>query len=224
MSDPKLEGHRLLLMTSLSKNDGTLSSGTLPSDPNRNIRVRYIPQTQLEEFLPVNQNRVLGLIEYGRPLPEVIAPKLPSISVNMRQLHHPSLTECWTTDSPIKKATIQGVQVAHNELVAFGCLQDEDINHLGLEKGVYSVYSRLFDILSLLGYPHLYRIWNYFPEINLEQEGLERYQSFCVGRHRAFSELDKDFKSDSAGGECGRDACGVLSALLFGGKTNGPSS
>jgi len=59
---------------------------------------------------------------------------------------------------------------------------------------VYSAYSRILDTLSVLGYPHLFRIWNYFPAINAKQQGLERYKRFCIGRHRAFSERYKEYK------------------------------
>lgn len=33
---------------------------------------------------------------------------------------------------------------------------------------------------------HLYRIWNYVPEINEETNGLENYRAFCLGRSVAF--------------------------------------
>lgn len=33
---------------------------------------------------------------------------------------------------------------------------------------------------------HLYRIWNYVPQINVETEGLEHYRGFCKGRSLAF--------------------------------------
>jgi chorismate lyase/3-hydroxybenzoate synthase len=46
-------------------------------------------------------------------------------------------------------------------------------------------YRRLFAAARALGYPHFLRIWNYFPQINRECEGLERYRAFCAGRHQA---------------------------------------
>ncbi len=33
---------------------------------------------------------------------------------------------------------------------------------------------------------HLYRIWNYVPQINAEHAGLEHYRAFCAGRSDAF--------------------------------------
>jgi len=110
-------------------------------------------------------------------------------------LNEPPLSEIWTSPLPISPHTVNGVHVAFNEAVGFGSIQGEGLNGIGLEEDVFSVYSRLFETLSLLGYPHLYRIWNYFPAINSEQKGLERYKRFCMGRHRAFSERYRDFQS-----------------------------
>jgi chorismate lyase/3-hydroxybenzoate synthase len=44
-----------------------------------------------------------------------------------------------------------------------------------------------------MGYPHLLRIWNYFPGINSLVDGLERYQHFCVGRYQALAERFSSF-------------------------------
>ena len=46
-----------------------------------------------------------------------------------------------------------------------------------------SLYRR---VLSVTRGRHLYRIWNYVPEINVESNGLENYRAFCQGRSLAF--------------------------------------
>ena len=46
-----------------------------------------------------------------------------------------------------------------------------------------SLYQR---ILSVTRGRHLYRIWNYVPEINAQCDGLENYRAFCQGRSLAF--------------------------------------
>jgi chorismate lyase / 3-hydroxybenzoate synthase len=50
-------------------------------------------------------------------------------------------------------------------------------------------YLELFTAIRAQGFPHPVRIWNYFPRIHDEECGLERYQSFCVGRAEALAEL-----------------------------------
>ncbi len=166
-----------------------------PLDPNQTFGVTYVPHSRLEDFLGTNSSDVLGMIEFGRPLPDISDPNHLAISVNMKQLIDPPLVEIWTSSLPVSTHTVKGVHVASNEEVVFGSIQGEDLNGIGLEGDVYSAYSRVFNTLSLLGYPHLYRMWNYFSAINAEQEGLERYKRFCIGRHRAFSEHYREFQS-----------------------------
>ncbi len=43
-----------------------------------------------------------------------------------------------------------------------------------------------FRLLDAQGLPHLWRVWNYIPDINGEQAGLERYRQFNLGRGDAF--------------------------------------
>jgi enamine deaminase RidA (YjgF/YER057c/UK114 family) len=52
-----------------------------------------------------------------------------------------------------------------------------------------SLYRR---ILALTRGQHLYRIWNYVPEINADTNGLENYRAFCQGRSLAFERLHGD--------------------------------
>jgi chorismate lyase/3-hydroxybenzoate synthase len=49
-----------------------------------------------------------------------------------------------------------------------------------------SLYRRILAVTRGL---HLYRIWNYVPEINVESNGLENYRAFCQGRSLAFEEI-----------------------------------
>ncbi|MBX3609919.1 MAG: hypothetical protein KF871_08470 [Hydrogenophaga sp.] len=47
-------------------------------------------------------------------------------------------------------------------------------------------YGQLFDLMATQGTPHLWRVWNYLPDINAEADGLERYRWFNLGRHQAY--------------------------------------
>ena len=63
-----------------------------------------------------------------------------------------------------------------------------------LKKWCIRPITAFLDSLPTLGFSDLFRIWNYFPEINGDRDGLERYQRFCMGRHQAFSEHYGDYK------------------------------
>jgi len=54
---------------------------------------------------------------------------------------------------------------------------------LDLEAATEELYGRLF---AATGGLHLHRIWNYVPQINREDGGLENYRRFCRARSVAF--------------------------------------
>jgi chorismate lyase/3-hydroxybenzoate synthase len=56
---------------------------------------------------------------------------------------------------------------------------------LGPESSARELYGRLFSVTEGL---HIYRIWNYVPQINAVTDGMENYQRFCRGRSLAFEE------------------------------------
>lgn len=64
----------------------------------------------------------------------------------------------------------------------------------GLEHATCRGYRALLAGVRAAGFPHLCRVWNYFPAINVEEHGLERYRAFCRGRHRALCEAFADFE------------------------------
>ena len=43
-----------------------------------------------------------------------------------------------------------------------------------------------------MGYPHLARLWNYLPQINVETDGLERYRQFNSARRNALIAYRRD--------------------------------
>jgi hypothetical protein len=55
-----------------------------------------------------------------------------------------------------------------------------------LQAASAEAYRRIFRLLDNQGMPHLWRVWNYLADINLETEGLERYRQFNIGRQDAF--------------------------------------
>jgi chorismate lyase / 3-hydroxybenzoate synthase len=52
-----------------------------------------------------------------------------------------------------------------------------------LESAARGLYDRLLEVTEGL---HLYRIWNYVPQINASTGGMENYRLFCRGRSLAF--------------------------------------
>jgi len=103
------------------------------------------------------------------------------------------LAEVWTSTLPVTYHQADGIHCAMNEGVLFGALQLEESAATLLDTVTYTAYRRLLVQARALGYPHLLRVWNYFPHINRESDGLERYQRFCAGRYQALAEGLSDF-------------------------------
>jgi chorismate lyase / 3-hydroxybenzoate synthase len=49
------------------------------------------------------------------------------------------------------------------------------------------IYGELLQLTEHAGYPHLLRAWHAIPDIHGDEDGLERYQQFCLGRQKAFA-------------------------------------
>ena len=59
-----------------------------------------------------------------------------------------------------------------------------------IESATEAAYTRLFGLITSAGFPYPFRIWNFIPKINVGDGDQEEYKKFCVGRLRAFSQLD----------------------------------
>jgi chorismate lyase/3-hydroxybenzoate synthase len=86
------------------------------------------------------------------------------------------------------------MRLAMNGAVLFGYRPGTELPGESLDALIYRIYRHILGHIRALGYPHLLRVWNYFPGINRDQDGLERYQRFCLGRYQAFTELEADFQ------------------------------
>jgi chorismate lyase/3-hydroxybenzoate synthase len=125
---------------------------------------------------------MLGAIAFGTDGDPSRAGRLP-VSVNMPPLSESTLVEVWVSNQPVTFESTAGVSIAYNDDVMFGCIRVEDGGLL--DAASRRCYQTLHDACRSRGYPHLLRVWNYFPHINNEEAGLERYRRFNVGRHDA---------------------------------------
>ncbi len=61
----------------------------------------------------------------------------------------------------------------------------EEIDEPRFATQVEHLYRALYAFLKSTGHPHPLRIWQYIERIHTPYQGLDRYQRFCAGRHRA---------------------------------------
>lgn len=74
----------------------------------------------------------------------------------------------------------------------FGCVSISEsitglkVNTTPLHIATETAYREIFAVQDRLEYATLLRVWNYFPAINKETYGIERYRQFNIGRQNAF--------------------------------------
>jgi chorismate lyase/3-hydroxybenzoate synthase len=171
--------------------------GSAQLNPISNIhafRIAYVETARLEALLKASPSTILGIVRHDRSpwQPDNVA-ACPVVCLDLPQFNGAPLAEVWTSTLPVTYHQADGVHCAMNEEVLFGALQMEETPGTLLDTVTYTAYQRLLVQARALGYPHLLRVWNYFPHINRESDGLERYQRFCAGRYQALAEGLSDF-------------------------------
>lgn len=105
------------------------------------------------------------------------------------------LTEYWsllhltTEDANQRQCHATGTEgwCADGENLFAACLVPDGPELAPVSK---QAYMRLIQLAEQLGYANIYRIWNYVGRINdPNNNGLERYRDFCLGRADAFEAL-----------------------------------
>lgn len=111
---------------------------------------------------------------------------LPFARVDMPVVGSDRLYELWFAGAPVRRERRGRLQLAHDGQVLFGCTAIPPESGLEYDALIYREYCAIFDALDALGYPNLIRAWHYLPDIHLDEDRLERYKRFSLGRHEAF--------------------------------------
>ncbi len=158
------------------------------------FRTGYVETARLDTLLKASPSNFLGIVRHDRsPWEPNGLGACPVVCLDLPQFNGPPLAEVWTSTLPVTYHQAEGIHCAMNDEVLFGALQVEEPPGSLLDTVTSTAYRRLLFQARALGYPHLLRVWNYFPHINRESDGLERYQRFCAGRHQALAEGLLDF-------------------------------
>ncbi|MGH8169949.1 MAG: hypothetical protein ACRETJ_05365 [Steroidobacteraceae bacterium] len=104
----------------------------------------------------------------------------------------PEVLEVWRAGSSAQPGSHGRVRYAHCGDLLFGSLAVHEAElasasgtppRTPLELATDLAYREMYATLAALDAPHLVRVWNYIPDINLETHGLERYRQFNTARH-----------------------------------------
>jgi chorismate lyase / 3-hydroxybenzoate synthase len=154
------------------------------------------------------------------------SPRLPANDVPVADIRTPVLgsrgapqpgevCEIWRTHQRVESGQIARVHYRRGGEVLFGCISIAEIERReangdssSLQTATSEAYREIFATLDELAYPHLLRVWNYLPQINVDTHGMERYRQFNSARRRALA-------------ASGRDVTGNVPAACALGSVNG---
>jgi len=144
-----------------------------------------------EAWAAARSSLLLGGVGYQMPLDRaplsLAAVQMPALSPNAAEI------DAWLVDGPVRHGETSRVHWSTDGHWLFGAYDSTESEALGdLDGLVHDAYRAIFESLEAAGVPHLLRLWNYLPDINREQSGLERYRQFNQGRQQAFLNARRD--------------------------------
>lgn len=182
------------------------------------LGIDYIDAARLLPWLATSGAHPLAVISYGAPVPDPLG--CPVLTLDLPQLDARPMLEVWTSRTPVRSHHHAGLSVSVNGEMLAGFLHAEEEPGISLEVTTAGAYRRLLREIRELGYPHLWRLWNYFPRINEERAGLERYRQFCVGRYDALADSLSDFPLSLPAATAVGTASGPLQIYFLAGVTS----
>lgn len=131
---------------------------------------------------------VLGAIRFAGLAPEqcVRPAGVPLCTVPLTALHTGRPEIVWYGRGPATGGARGALAYRTDGETLFGVLRDDHCEPGQVQVATLAAYDTLLRAARELGYPEVYRLWNYLPRINDEPDGLEVYKSFSIGRRRAF--------------------------------------
>jgi enamine deaminase RidA (YjgF/YER057c/UK114 family) len=195
------------------------------------LQVDYLP---LAAQASARWEGVLGIATFeGGAVKRAPSSARPANDVPLVEIRTPVLgstgevCEIWRTGQPVESGQRARVRYRRGDEVLFGCISvaegergeangrgPADANGCGdggasaLHTATSEAYREIFATLDELAYPHLLRVWNYLPQINVDTHGMERYRQFNSARRSALV-------------ASGRDVTGNVPAACALGSVNG---
>jgi len=189
---------------------------------SKQFGLAYLNADEVGAYLEGHCGHVLGVIGFGTKTRVPTAACAP-LWVDIPVLGgRDSSLEVWTSNAPVTACDHQGICGTTDGNVLFASLTLEQRTGETLEMLALQAYTRIFEFIDHHGYRNLLRVWHYFPQINDDENGLERYRSFNVGRHEAFIANGRSIGEESvpAASALGSDS-GSLTIYCMAGKQPG---
>jgi chorismate lyase / 3-hydroxybenzoate synthase len=160
------------------------------------LQVDYLP---LAAQASARWDGVLGVATFRRTPSSILAANdVPVAEISTPVLGSTGeICEVWRTHQPVESGQCSRVHYRRSDEVLFGCISVPDTERengstSALHIATEQAYREIFATLDELAYPHLVRVWNYLPQINVDTHGAERYQQFNSARRNALIAWGRD--------------------------------
>lgn len=202
------------------------------------IQIEYLPCSELKSQPQSWQDKVLGLVSFNDSQGDTEKygyGNIPEIRLNTSVLAGNHLASevllASATSQPLISGNQNSIQYRYNEDLLFGVITlDESLTDVSASKSISALqqateiaYQQIFALIDELGYPQVYRFWNYMADINGNSvdDGLERYRQFNVGRKNVFINMGRE-QGQQLPAACALGLqTGPLSIAFLAGKTPG---
>ena len=129
------------------------------------LALTYLNSGELAAHLAHYPKQVLGIAGFGRSAP-VDSGDAPLIWIDMPVLGTDTVFEVWTSDTAVIRQNEDDIDIACNAEMLFGCFETHQLQGESIESATLRAYTKIFGCNDSAGYPHLWRVWHYFPQIN----------------------------------------------------------
>lgn len=158
---------------------------------NQTVTVKYLAPDEIDTYLEQRVNHIVCIVGFGNTRGTDEKNGLPVLWVNTPVAGGDAVYEVWTSDKPVTRYQDELIAGAGNEDIFFGRMSAEFASAEDLCEATQRIYSGIFSFLEHGTYRNLLRVWNYLPDINAIEAGIERYHSFSAGRHEAFARYSR---------------------------------
>lgn len=162
--------------------------------------IQYYDSSDLDKVLEIKQ--VFAVFQFNNESTSYHNdPRL--ITISLPQFNEKKLIEVWTSNEKISQSTENECNYHLTDSFLFISILVDESKFDNISEATHHAYQQVTALKQRLGYVHNTRMWNYFPEINKETHGNERYKQFCEGRHVVLADHQKNFSAASAIGSHG---------------------
>lgn len=162
------------------------------TDSSTPLRVEYRSPSQMAGQPAAWWDSVLGAACFAAGPVAIGNADVPYAGVDMPPLDGgEAVCEVWHGSGPLRSASRGSIRYREGGNMLFGIVTGSetgaaDNGRYPLQAAAEAAYREIFDLLEAEGYSAVLRFWNYFPSINAESSGIERYRQFNIGRQDAF--------------------------------------